>query len=49
MKGRQIAQMLGVVTQFTTLNFDFSVEEMVLMGRSPHKKHLTGTASLILK
>ena len=38
MKGRQIAQMLGVVTQFTTLNFDFSVEEMVLMGRSPHKK-----------
>lgn len=34
---RQIAKMLGVVTQFTTLNFDFSVEEMVLMGRSPHK------------
>lgn len=38
MKGRQIARMLGVVTQFTTLSFDFSVEEMVLMGRSPHKK-----------
>ncbi len=34
---RQIAKMLAVVTQFTTLNFDFSVEEMVLMGRSPHK------------
>lgn len=36
--GKQVAKMLGVVTQFTTLNFDFSVEEMVLMGRSPHKK-----------
>lgn len=34
---RQIAKLLAVVTQFTTLNFDFSVEEMVLMGRSPHK------------
>lgn len=34
---RQVAKLLGVVTQFTTLNFDFSVEEMVLMGRSPHK------------
>lgn len=32
------AKNLAVVTQFTTLNFDFSVEEMVLMGRSPHKK-----------
>lgn len=38
MKGREVARLLGVVTQFTTLNFDFSVEEMVLMGRSPHKK-----------
>lgn len=38
LKGREAAKMLGVVTQFTTLNFDFSVEEMVLMGRSPHKK-----------
>lgn len=36
--GKQVAKMLGVVTQFTTLNFDFSVEEMVLMGRSPYKR-----------
>lgn len=36
--GKQVARMLGVVTQFTTLNFDFSAEEMVLMGRSPYKR-----------
>lgn len=34
---RESAKNLAVVTQFTTLNFDFAVEEMVLMGRSPHK------------
>lgn len=34
---RQTAQQMGVVSQFTNLNFDFTVEEMVLMGRTPHK------------
>ncbi|WP_110955791.1 ABC transporter ATP-binding protein [Anaerosinus massiliensis] len=32
------AKQLGVVGQFNTVNFDFSVMEMVLMGRTPHKK-----------
>lgn len=35
---RQSAQRMGVVSQFTNLSFDFTVEEMVLMGRTPHKK-----------
>ena len=35
---RDSARNMAVVTQFTTLNFEFTVEEMVLMGRSPHKK-----------
>ena len=35
---QESAKNMAVVTQFTTLNFDFTVEEMVLMGRSPHKK-----------
>lgn len=38
MPHRETAKNMAVVTQFTTLNFDFTVEEMVLMGRSPHKK-----------
>ena len=38
MPHRETAKKMAVVTQFTTLNFDFTVEEMVLMGRSPHKK-----------
>ena len=32
------ARRLGVMTQMSTLNFDFRVEEVVLMGRTPHKK-----------
>ncbi|WP_110955788.1 ABC transporter ATP-binding protein [Anaerosinus massiliensis] len=32
------AKQLGVVGQFNTVNFDFTVLEMVLMGRTPHKK-----------
>ena len=35
---RESARMLGVMTQMSTLNFDFRVEEVVLMGRTPHKK-----------
>ena len=32
MPHRETAKKMAVVTQFTTLNFDFTVEEMVLMG-----------------
>ncbi len=31
------AKKLGVVGQFNTVNFDFSVFEMVMLGRTPHK------------
>ena len=32
----EIAQKMAVVSQFNTINFDLSVLEIVLMGRSPH-------------
>ena len=35
---RQTAKRMGVVSQFNNLAFDFTVEDMVLMGRAPHKK-----------
>jgi len=35
---RETARRMGVVSQFTTMSFDFTVEEIVLMGRAPHKK-----------
>lgn len=35
---KESAQKLGVMTQMNNLNFDFTVEEVVLMGRTPHKK-----------
>lgn len=34
---RKVAQKLGVVGQFNELSFDFTVREMVMMGRTPHK------------
>ena len=34
---RETARRMGVVSQFNNLSFDFTVEEMVLMGRAPHK------------
>ena len=37
MSHKESAQDMGVVSQFTNMSFDFSVEEVVLMGRSPHK------------
>ncbi|WNS43906.1 ABC transporter ATP-binding protein [Paenibacillus sp. MMS20-IR301] len=37
---RLVAQKLGVVGQFNELSFDFTVREMVAMGRTPHKKLL---------
>lgn len=35
---RESARSLGVMTQMNAMNFDFRVEEVVLMGRTPHKK-----------
>ncbi|MDR1606609.1 MAG: ABC transporter ATP-binding protein [Streptococcaceae bacterium] len=35
---KKIAEHLGVVGQFNELNFDLTVEQMVLLGRTPHKK-----------
>ncbi|MFF2481395.1 ABC transporter ATP-binding protein [Paenibacillus sp. NPDC058071] len=34
---KTVSQKLGVVGQFNELSFDFSVQEMVMMGRTPHK------------
>ena len=33
---RKAAQKMAVVSQFHSVNFDYSVEEMVKMGRAPH-------------
>lgn len=38
MKHKKAAQKLAVVGQENEIAFDFSVEEIVAMGRSPHKK-----------
>lgn len=35
---RESARRMGVVSQFNNLSFDFTAMEMVLMGRSPHKR-----------
>lgn len=37
---KDMACELGVVSQFNHIAFDINVEDMVLMGRSPHKKML---------
>lgn len=37
---KDMACELGVVSQFNNVAFDIKVEDMVLMGRSPHKKML---------
>jgi len=43
---KQSAQRLAVVSQHNFYNFDFKIEEVVLMGRNPHKRRLeTDTAS----
>jgi iron complex transport system ATP-binding protein len=34
---RMISRHMGVVGQFNDLSFDFTVHEMVMMGRTPHK------------
>jgi len=38
------AKKMGVVGQFNTMNFDFTVFELVLMGRTPHKNILGADA-----
>ena len=40
MHPKQSAQRLAVVAQHNYYNFDFTIEEVVLMGRSPHKKNM---------
>lgn len=35
------AKKMGVVGQFNTINFDFTVFDMVMMGRTPHKSLLS--------
>lgn len=37
---KKIAKSMAVVGQFNELSFDFTVREMVMMGRTPHKKLL---------
>lgn len=37
---KQLAQIMSVVGQFNTMSFDFSVKEIVMMGRTPHLKFL---------
>ena len=34
---RDTARRMGVISQFNEMNFDFTAEEIVLMGRAPHK------------
>ncbi len=34
---KAVAKSMGVVGQFNDMSFDFTVKEMVLMGRTPHK------------
>jgi iron complex transport system ATP-binding protein len=42
-KPRDLAQAMAVVRQSTPLSFDFTVEELVLLGRAPHKSWLDRT------
>ncbi|RSK29151.1 ABC transporter ATP-binding protein [Bacillus sp. HMF5848] len=45
-KSKKIAKHLGVVGQFNEISFDFTVEQMVMMGRTPHKKLLDSEAKV---
>jgi len=38
LKVQESAKKLSVVAQHNFYNFDFNVQEVVLMGRAPHKK-----------
>ena len=35
---KKISQHLGVVGQFNEMHFDLTVQQMVMLGRTPHKK-----------
>lgn len=37
LSNKQLAKKLGVVGQFHEINFDFSIRDMLLLGRSPYK------------
>lgn len=37
---KKVSQNLGVVGQFNEMHFDLTVEQMVLLGRTPHKRML---------
>ncbi|MGL4730189.1 MAG: ABC transporter ATP-binding protein [Clostridium sp.] len=41
-KSKDIAKVLAVLSQESAANFDFTVEDVVMMGRSPHKKTFQG-------
>lgn len=37
---KQSAKQIAVVSQHNFFNFDFTAKEVVMMGRSPHKRHM---------
>lgn len=37
---KKVSQRLGVVSQFNEMSFDLTVHQMVMLGRTPHKKML---------
>lgn len=37
---KKVSQQLGVVSQFNEMHFDLTVHQMVMLGRTPHKKML---------
>ncbi|WP_207942603.1 iron complex transport system ATP-binding protein [Enterococcus sp. DIV2402] len=43
---KEIAQRMSVVSQFQSNSFDFTVKEIVLMGRTPHLRALEKESSL---
>lgn len=45
MPAKEIAKHMSVVSQFQNNNFDFTVEEIVLMGRAPHLRTLENESS----
>lgn len=42
LNAREVAKKMAVVPQETTVNFSFTVEEVVMMGRSPHLGRFQG-------
>jgi iron complex transport system ATP-binding protein len=42
MKAKDVARRVAVVAQESTVEFDFSVQEMVMIGRTPHKRAFDG-------